>query len=170
MSVGPVSALAPDPGHMLGPGRPDRPGKGWSAGVRSVLSRPLTGPLLVAGLAGAAAGYLALVDPHRSGHYPGCPILFLTGYWCPGCGGLRALHDLLHGELAAAVSANLVVVAMVPIVVMLWTRWVFIRSAAARAESRTVRRAPAWMLWSLLVIVMLFWGLRNLPATHWLAP
>ena len=130
----------------------------------------LTGPLLVAGLAGLGVGYLALVDPHTPGHYPGCPILFLTGYWCPGCGGLRALHDLSHGQVSSAVSANLVVVALVPIAVTLWARWVVTRVTAAPAQTRTEQGATRWWLWSLLVVVLLFWGLRNLPAGAWLAP
>jgi len=121
-------------------------------------------------VAAAAAGYLAVVDPNQPGHYPTCPILWLTGRWCPGCGGLRALHDLLHGQVSAAVSANLVVVLMVPVVVTLWTRWVLTRSALLRAETRRGRSVPPWLLWSLLVVILAFWGLRNLPATAWLAP
>lgn len=117
-----------------------------------------------------AAGYLAVVDPNQPGHYPSCPILWLTGHYCPGCGGLRALHDLLHGQVAAAVSANLVVVFMVPVAVMLWARWVLTRSVVISAENRWGRAVPSWLLWSLLVVVLLFWVLRNLPATAWLAP
>ena len=117
-----------------------------------------------------AAGYLAAVDPNRPGHYPTCPFLLLTGRWCPGCGGLRAVHDLLHGQVSAAISANLVVVLLVPVVVTLWARWVFIRAAAVRAETRSVVAVPGWAMWSLFVFVLLFWGLRNLPATAWLAP
>ena len=37
------------------------------------------------------------------GHYPTCPFLAITGWYCPGCGSLRAVHDLLHGDLAGAV-------------------------------------------------------------------
>jgi len=117
-----------------------------------------------------AAGYLAVVDPNQPGHYPSCPFLLLTGRWCPGCGGLRAVHDLLHGQVSAAISANLVVVLLVPVVVTLWARWVFIRVTAVRAETRSGVAVPGWVMWSLFVSVLLFWGLRNLPATAWLAP
>jgi hypothetical protein len=134
--------------------------------VRSALTHPLT----VGGAVALATGYLALVDPNRPGHYPTCPILALTGLWCPGCGGLRAVHDLAHGQLAAAVSANLVVVLLVPVVVTLWARWVFTRLAPSRAGTRSQSGVPGWFGWSLFVVLLLFWGLRNLPATAWLAP
>jgi hypothetical protein len=117
-----------------------------------------------------AAGYLAVVDPNQPGHYPSCPILFVTGRWCPGCGGLRALHDLLHGQVMAAASANLLVVAMVPVTLVLWARWAFTRSAVIDTESRPDRSVPPWLLWSGLGVILLFWVLRNLPATAWLAP
>ena len=130
----------------------------------------LTHPFAVAAEAVAAAGYLAYVDPNQPGHYPTCPFLLLTGRFCPGCGGLRALHDLLHGQVIAALSANLVIVLMVPVVVLLWVRWVFTRSALIGAESRWGRSIPASALWSLLVVVLLFWVLRNLSVTAGLAP
>jgi hypothetical protein len=135
-------------------------------GYRAALAHPFT----VAGAAVVAVSYLAVVDPNQPGHYPSCPIRWLTGYWCPGCGGLRAVHDLAHGQIGSALSANLVVVIMVPVMVTLWARWVVTRSARGRAEPRTSRPGPPWLFWSLLVTVVIFWGLRNLPATAWLAP
>lgn len=32
--------------------------------------------------------------------YPGCPIYRLTGWYCPSCGGTRALKALAHGQVA----------------------------------------------------------------------
>ena len=29
------------------------------------------------------------------------------GFYCPGCGGLRAVNDLTHGDVGAALSSNL---------------------------------------------------------------
>jgi hypothetical protein len=114
----------------------------------------------------AATGYLAVFDPNRPGHYPGCPIRLLTGYYCPGCGGLRALHDLIHGQLYAALSSNLLVVLAVPVAVLVWLDWT--RNRLSGSGSRV--RVPAWSAWSLLVGVLAFGLARNLPATSWLAP
>jgi Protein of unknown function (DUF2752) len=128
----------------------------------------LTHPLSVGALGLAAAGYLTAVDPARPGHYPSCPFHLLTGKYCPGCGGLRALHDLLHGQLIAAISSNLLVVLALPVVVGLWAVWTWGRlSGSGRAERV---RTPTW-LWVALGACMLVFGvLRNLPASSWLAP
>lgn len=38
--------------------------------------------------------------------YPRCPVKWLTGWDCPGCGSTRALHALLHGRVAEAWGLN----------------------------------------------------------------
>ena len=53
-------------------------------------------------------------DPGRAGSYPSCPSLALTGLYCPGCGTLRALHLLLHGDFAGAVGMNVLMVVSIP--------------------------------------------------------
>lgn len=83
------------------------------------------------------AARLAVVDPARPGHYPGCPFYTLTGLYCPGCGGLRALHDLTQGEIVAALSSNLLVTLAVPVCLGLWIRWVL------RVEARSGNTAAA---------------------------
>ena len=56
------------------------------------------GRLATAALLGLGVALVAAVDPHTSGRYPTCPFHAVTGLWCPGCGGLRAVHDLTHGS------------------------------------------------------------------------
>lgn len=45
-------------------------------------------------------------DPRSAGFFPKCPMFLWTGLQCPGCGTTRALHALVHGDLAAAVRFN----------------------------------------------------------------
>ena len=45
-------------------------------------------------------------NPENSGFYPVCPSKLITGYDCPGCGSLRAMHALMHGKVAAAWHFN----------------------------------------------------------------
>jgi hypothetical protein len=130
--------------------------------LRSVLA-----PLGAAAAVGAGATYLALVDPHEPGHYPPCPLYFLTGVYCPGCGGLRAVHDLAHADVIGALGMNPLFVACVPLLVLWWGRWT-VRSW----QGRPMRAGPARpaYAWGFAGVVMIFWVVRNLPFGRFLAP
>ncbi|GEK21139.1 DUF2752 domain-containing protein [Cellulomonas xylanilytica] len=126
----------------------------------------LTAPLVTGGVVVLATVLLAVRDPHVEGSYGGCPSYLLLGVWCPACGGLRATHDLATGDLAGAWSMNPLWVLAVPVVVVLWGRWV-----ARAARGRRAAIAPTWAAWLLLVVVVGFGVLRNVPAlAPWLAP
>jgi hypothetical protein len=142
--------LASDPPASVAAGRP----------------ASLRGALVSGGVVVAATALLAVRDPHVSGSYGGCPLHALTGLWCPACGGLRATHDLAHGDLVGAWSMNPLWVLAVPVVLALWGRWV-----GRAARGRPVGTAPVWGAWVLLVLVVGFGVLRNIPAlAPWLAP
>lgn len=119
-----------------------------------------------AGLA-AAVTYLAVVDPHEPGHYPVCPFYYLTGMYCPGCGALRAVHDLAHADLAGAARMNLLFVICVPVVIAAWARWT-LRSWQGRPARPSVAH-PAY-LWGFLAVAAVFWVVRNTPFGQFLAP
>ncbi len=124
-------------------------------------------PAAVAVAALGGLTYLWAVDPNAPGHYPGCPILAVTGLYCPGCGTLRALHALTHGDVLRALDLNALLVTVgLPVLVLGWAVW-------ARREwtgrVRTTLAAPVW-IWLLLVAVVGFAVLRNLPFASALAP
>lgn len=132
----------------------------------AVSRRSLLAPLATAGAALAATAYVAAVDPNQAGHYPTCPFLWLTGHTCPGCGSLRAVHDLATGRLDAALHRNPLTVLAIPLLVLMWGSWV--RRILRHRQREWV--APGWALWSLLGLVLAFWLLRNLPGFGWLGP
>lgn len=86
------------------------------------LSR-LRAPLGAAAAVGLAAAALRLRDPHQQGSWGLCPFKALTGWNCPGCGGLRAVNDLTHGQLDAALHSNLLFVGLLPLIVLGWGWW-----------------------------------------------
>lgn len=49
---------------------------------------------------------LYFLDPVKYVLMPKCPLKMLTGLSCPGCGIQRAIHALLHGDVAGAVKYN----------------------------------------------------------------
>src|SRR6185503_10244088 len=109
---------------------------------------------------------LHLRDPHRPGSWGFCPWLLLTGTQCPGCGGLRAVNDLTRGDIAAAASSNLLVVSAIPVVALLWARWLLDswRGATRRVSTR---RALTWSA-VLVAAAIAFAVVRNLPFGAWL--
>lgn len=123
-------------------------------------------PAVSLALLGAATAYVGLVDPRESGHYPPCPYLLLTGLPCPGCGGLRCVHALTHLDLPAALGYNALAVALFPLIGVLWLRWA-VRTARARPRRGLADPRP---LRALLVVVVLFWIVRDLPFGAALAP
>jgi len=93
-------------------------------------------------LAIAAVGIvLFLFDPATAGFYPPCLFKSLFGWPCPGCGSLRALHQLLHGRLAAAWELNRNVVIALPLAAILEG----VRALRGRLSGRRPPRAsPPW--------------------------
>lgn len=132
--------------------------------------RRVRDPLLVGGLTLLATGYVALVDPHEVGHYPLCPTKYLTGLDCPGCGGLRAVNSLAHGDVVTALDHNaFVVLVLLPLAVVLWVRWLVRawRGTPPPAEPPWWQRRAA--LWTLVGVMVAFTVLRNLSAPPVLA-
>jgi hypothetical protein len=121
--------------------------------------------------AGACALVVALFlwEPEGSGLFPDCPFHARTGLHCPGCGSLRAMHQLLHGHLWAAFRLNPLMVLSLPLVALAVSsaHWPHLRFGWVER----IASHPAWPL-AILAIVLLYWLLRNLPYEpfSWLAP
>ena len=72
-------------------------------------------PLAVVVVIAAFYGVLHLIGVN-------CPIRFLTGISCPGCGMTRAWISLLQGNLSAAVSYHPLLFTVVPTVIAVFFR------------------------------------------------
>jgi hypothetical protein len=117
------------------------------------------------GLAGACA-ILFFFKPGQHWFYPVCHFHTLTGLHCPGCGSSRALHELLHGNLLAALRLNALLVLCLAGLAGLGARFV---RARLRRQRATFSVRGGW-LWAFLCAAVVFTLLRNLPAFAWLAP
>lgn len=102
---------------------------------------------------------LFVFNPAGSGLYPPCPFHRLTGFYCPGCGSLRAMHQLLHGNLLAALGLNPLMVLSLP-----FLGYGFISYSASAMRNRPQKSViiPAFGIWLILLIIVLFWILRNI--------
>ena len=99
---------------------------------------------------------LVFVDPRTAAFAPVCPFHFATGLHCPGCGTGRALHALVHGDLAHALRLNVLAVAAIPVFLALALR------AALRPE-KPLPPPPFWLQVALYALLVFFLVARNLP-------
>ncbi|MGW5731989.1 MULTISPECIES: DUF2752 domain-containing protein [Streptomyces] len=136
------------------------------AGTTGTALRRLAVPVGVLGAVIAAFAYVGTVDPNEPGHYPACPLLQLTGVFCPGCGGLRSAHAVVHGDLVTALGANALAVAGYGVFAVLWTLWAV---RAARGRRLRIELGPA-QLYAAGALIAVFTLVRNLPFGAWLHP
>lgn len=99
-------------------------------------------------------------NPATAGFYPICPFFALTGWYCPGCGSLRASHQLLHGNLGAAFDLNPLLVMALPFVA-----WEIAARLMGRPGLRTLSSASMSAVWvrAMAVILVAYGFLRNIP-------
>lgn len=112
------------------------------------------------GLALAAGGLLFAVDPAKHELYPVCWLSAITGLQCPGCGGLRATHELLRGHLAAAWALNPLAILLTPL-----GAWLGVNAGLTLLRSRGLPKStprPA-VIWVGAAAILAFGIVRNLP-------
>ena len=85
----------------------------------------------------------------------------MTGWNCPGCGGLRAVNDLTHGQIDAAVHSNLLFVGLLPLVLIGWGLWV--RRRWASTEPMLSARSLRFLGYVLAAMALGFAVIRNTP-------
>ena len=73
-----------------------------------------------------------------------CPFKTVTGFPCPGCGGMRALDAMLRGRIGEALSINplscLLIVAYVAACIWLSADWIRGRNTFSNAVRRLDNR------------------------------
>lgn len=115
---------------------------------------------------GAALVVLFWFNPAQHSFYPFCAFHRVTGWQCPGCGGLRSVHHLLHGDVLTAFRFNPVVVLAVP-----WLLWLGVRRwwRGPRPGGISARAQARWA-WIALGVLVAFWIVRNLPLEFFRLP
>jgi hypothetical protein len=114
----------------------------------------LYGAVGAGALLGGAVAYVGLADPHSPDFvFPACPFKLLTGWNCPACGGLRMTHDLLHGDMAAAVVDNVFLLIGLPALLA----WVLVRWRMRRPLF------PMPAIAAIVVLAVAWTVVRNMP-------
>ena len=94
-----------------------------------------------------------------------CPFNELFGIYCPGCGTTRMLRSLLEFNFYQAFRYNpLLFVLLFPFI------GVIIAEVIYFIRNKRIFNISAKIYVILLVIIFIYWVLRNIPYFSWLAP
>lgn len=112
-------------------------------------------------LLGGAAIFFYQFNPVQDSYFISCPIKLTTGYYCPGCGSQRAIHQLLHGNINQAIHLNSLMIISLPILfyglgIAIWN-YVFGSQLRAKLFYNNL------FVFGYFGLAILYWVVRNLP-------
>ncbi len=124
---------------------------------------------IVFALAIVAGVYYFFINPSDYSILPQCPSYKYTGTYCPGCGSQRAIHSLLHGDFAGMMAYNPM---FLPVGMLLFWHWGILLTNRIKNTRYLSPMYHSRFPYIVLVIVLLYWLLRNIPyyPFSWLAP
>lgn len=103
--------------------------------------------------------------PHNI--FPPCMFKAITGFYCIGCGLTRALHALVHGDIAGAFAMNPLAMLVLPLIPLMLLDGRGATPAPLKPFMAVVMTPKLWMF-----LLPAYWIARNLPWApfSWLAP
>ncbi len=131
----------------------------------SIQLRIIVGVLLPVIAAGAAL-LLWVYNPVTAGDRPirlFCLLYEVTGIYCPGCGMMRGIYELLHFNFLQALRDNaLIILVITPLTgYFLLREYVhFVFNGKYRMPAPRFRK---WMIILFITLIVVFTVLRNLP-------
>lgn len=91
-----------------------------------------------------------------------CTFHRLTGYLCPGCGGQRAIHALLHGNIIEAFHDNVLIILILPLLVFYY---IVLGQGYLLSNKKfeNYGNFKTVYLYIFIAVLVLFFILRNIP-------
>lgn len=93
-----------------------------------------------------------------------CPIYYVTHLYCPGCGITRLLFSIIHLDFYQAFRYN----PLVFILIILGFIYIILKLILKRFNINLV--IPNYIWYIILIIVIVYGILRNIPEFSWLSP
>lgn len=113
--------------------------------------------LIVVAAVLAVTIYFRFDPAETSNLFPKCLFVTFTGYQCPGCGTQRAIHCLLHGDMAGVIHYNAALVVAVPVILLYaFAEW---RRTSCVRLYRVLNSTVAIII--VAVAIVAWWILRN---------
>ncbi len=95
-----------------------------------------------------------VIIPNMGYINPQCVMLTLTGIYCPGCGGTRALECLFHGEILQSIWYHPLVIYSVIIYLIFMITHTLERLHVGSVKGIHFR--PGYLYWALTIVVVNF--------------
>jgi hypothetical protein len=128
--------------------------------MRSNLKRPKVRFFFIAFFFLISSMVLFRYNPAGSILFPPCPFHALTGLYCPGCGSLRAVHQLFHGNLESAFGLNPLMIILLPFMGYAFISYAMMIFGKQRSA---IIPASAYLGWLMLIVIVLYGIFRNIP-------
>jgi hypothetical protein len=122
------------------------------------MKKILNGILLLL-LIGVAVLFFVL-DPNKHTIFPKCMFHSLTGAYCPGCGSQRALHSLLHLDMAGVVNYNFLFLPAALFILYHYLHPLLNKLFGWKLPNLFYKKYTPWVVFA---VVVAFWIMRNLP-------
>ena len=99
-------------------------------------------------------------NPEETLLFPKCPFYLATGLHCPGCGSQRAFHNILNGNILEGLRYNYLLLLVFS--VLIYNTFLYYINKFSNQEYKNIFHNSKVTI-SILVIVILYWILRNIP-------
>ncbi len=100
-----------------------------------------------------------VLNPEEYKLFPRCIFNSVTGYYCPGCGSQRAIHDLLHFNFLGVVNHNILFIPAFLLIFYHYTSPVLNKIFNWKLPNIFYFKSTPWIIFG---IVILFWIIRNI--------
>ena len=98
-------------------------------------------------------------SPSEYDFFPKCPFYFLSGIYCAGCGSQRAIHQIINGQVINGIRHNYLLLLVFG--VLTYKATIFVLNQVYNKTHFDIFHKPIATK-IILVLVLLFWVLRNI--------
>lgn len=116
-----------------------------------------TNKILLAVMTVVITAFYFFWDPSAHTALPLCPFKKTTNFYCPGCGGQRSFHQILHGNFIDAFHSNLLIYIFLP---LFFCKIIDELFSTTISKNFMLKHKGIWIFLGFLIC---FTILRNLP-------
>lgn len=109
----------------------------------------------------AMAVLFFVLNPSEHEIFPRCIFNSITGYYCPGCGSQRAIHNLLHLNFTGVIHNNFLFIPAFLLIAYHYLHSILNKWMNWKLPNIFYYKSTPWIIFG---VVILFWIARNIPS------